>query len=170
MKKFFCIIFLAMLSGLVEAQTAPAGPVAPVPVREISGQLRLGGRPAPAGAPVSLRVVFNRDLIEADQEESVRTVTDASGKFSFHHLEALGSNAGKELFLVSAIYDGFRGGQQLADLTETRRGEVLLDLQRLSSHPAAPRSAPPAGQSSLPNGSRPCPGCCSLHASAPAQP
>ena len=153
MKKFLSIIFLAMLSVLVAAQTAPAGPVAAAPVREISGQVRLAGRPAPAGVPVSLRVVFNRDLIEADQQESVRTVTDASGKFAFHHLENLGSNAGKELFLVSAIYDGFRGSQQLADLTENQRGEVLLDLQRLTSHPAVPRTAAPAGQSSVPNGS-----------------
>ncbi len=138
MRKLLLISSLMLCSGFALGQ--PASAPQALPVREITGQVRLGGRPAPAGVVVSLRVVFNRDLIEADQEESVRTSTDVSGKFVFHHLENLG-NGGKDMFAVSTIYQGFMAGQQLVDLSENLRSDVVLDLQRISNTLAAPRAA-----------------------------
>lgn len=140
MRILFSIISAALLSAASAAQTTETPQ--PLPVREISGQVRLAGRPAPPGVPVSLRIAFNRELLEADQEESARATTDAGGKFTFGHVESLGKNGGKELFSVSAIYQGFRAEQQLVDLTENLRGEAVLDLDRLSNNAAAPRAAP----------------------------
>jgi|GEM_PF-961564 len=154
------ILCLGANAGLAAAQ---ANAMQAIPVREIVGEVRLAGRLAPKGVPVLLRVVFNRDLIEADQQEAIRTLTDASGKFAFHHLEALGENEGKELYQVSATYDGYLGGQQLMDLTESARGEVKLELPRIARTLPAGGSSSSAGKTtpagnkagaSAPNGTR----------------
>jgi len=130
----------ALLLGVAELRAVDAQQA--LVVREITGQVRLAGKPAPPGVTVSLRVAFNRELVEADLEEVAHTVTGVGGKFAFHHLENLGDNDGKELYSISAVTQGYRSAQQLADLTEVARGEVMLDLERVANSAASPRSAP----------------------------
>jgi tetratricopeptide (TPR) repeat protein len=133
-------LLCTLLFGLGGARAVGAQQV--LQMREITGQVRLAGKPAPPGVTVTLRVAFNRELVESDQEEVAHTVTTVGGKFAFRHLENLGDNEGKELYAISAVTQGYRAAQQLADLTEVARGDVLLDLERVTNSLASTRSAP----------------------------
>lgn len=117
----------ATLSAQPAAPQQPpaAAKPTPLPVRQITGTVLLGTRPAPSGITVTARVVFR----EGDTEPHiVQTKTDSAGKFAFEHLETLGANAGHENFAISAIYPGYDGDVKVVDLIESARGETTLEL------------------------------------------
>lgn len=120
----FLAALLLLISSYALAQTAQQQ----VPSRIITGQLKLGGRPAPAGVPVHLQIVFDGNQ-KSQNGESATATTDSSGRFSFDHLESLGKNHGQNLFSISAIQPGFEGTVKVVDLTEDTQGEVILDLR-----------------------------------------
>lgn len=98
------------------------------PARNITGQLKLGGRPAPAGVSVNLEIVFNGNQKSQNGDSAIAT-TDGNGRFSFDHLENLGKDHGQNLFSISAIQPGFEGAVKVVDLTENTHDEVTLDLR-----------------------------------------
>lgn len=124
----FCLglAVLLLMFPSVFAQTAQPQ----FPARQITGQLKLGARPAPAGVLVHLQIVLNGNQ-KSKNGESAEATTDSNGRFSFNHLESLGNNHGQNLFSISAIQPGFDGAVKVVDLTEDTHVEVTLDL-----HPA----------------------------------
>lgn len=140
MQRLAIIVVLALFPCLAFAQQAP-------PARQITGQIKLAGLPAPAGVPVALQIVLTGDP-KTSGSVVARTATDAQGRFTFDHLENVGSNHGQSFFEVSAIQPGFEGAVQVVDLRRTTQGEALLDLRPdfnlHSSRPVAPRAAPSA--------------------------
>lgn len=98
--------------------------------RDITGQVRIGGQPAPAGIPVVLQIVSSRYATSSDAAEVARTVTDKKGGFSFDHVEALGRNRGREFFAVSAQAEGYSQAFQVADLSFAAHGQVTLTLEK----------------------------------------
>jgi cytochrome c-type biogenesis protein CcmH/NrfG len=137
------IVLLASQPGL-QAQTASPAPQqppaaakpTPVPARQITGFVRLGNRPAPAGITVSARIVFRDD---EPHPTIVQAKTDSIGKFVLDHLETLGANQGRENFALSAIYPGYDGDVKVVDLTESPSGETTLELtpERTANRAAA---------------------------------
>jgi Tfp pilus assembly protein PilF len=125
---------LLLLAWPAEAQQAP-------PVRQITGQIKLAGRPAPAGVPVVLQLVLTGDP-KTSGTVVARTATDSQGRFTFDHLENAGKDQGKNFFEVSALQPGFEGGVRVVDLTEATREEVVLDLRPDFNAPSPAR--PPA--------------------------
>lgn len=122
----FCLFFAVLLLVFSSALAQTAQPQ--FPARNITGQLKLGGRPAPAGVPVRLQIVFDGNQ-KAENGESATATTDANGRFSFDHLENIGKNHGQNLFSISAIQPGFEGAVKVVDLTENTHDEVTLDLR-----------------------------------------
>lgn len=126
MRSFFSVA-LYLVAGLPavasgQSQTAVA--------RQITGQIRMAGQPAPAGVTVFLEIVSGRYATPANRPEAVRTVTDEKGRFTFNHLEALGRNGGREFFAVSAQPASYGQAYQVVDLTVASRGEANLVLQK----------------------------------------
>ena len=118
--------------------------VAQSPVtRDISGQVRVGSQPAPAGVPVILQIVSSRYATSSDGAEVARTVTDKKGGFAFDHLEALGHNRGHEFFGVSAQSPDDGGAFQVADLTFAAHGQVTLILEKEKEPASTPQDATP---------------------------
>jgi tetratricopeptide (TPR) repeat protein len=128
MRRFslFALLLIAT-SGLISS--VAQSPV----VRQIAGQVRLGGQAAPAGIPVVLQIVSSRYATPSNEAQVARTVTDRKGGFTFDHLETLGRNAGREFFAVSAQSPGYGRAFQVADLTFAARGEVTLVLEKAKS-------------------------------------
>jgi tetratricopeptide (TPR) repeat protein len=120
----FALCFVAGLSARASGQTETAG------AHEITGQVRLGGQPAPAGVSVALQIVSGRFTEPSHEPVIVRTVTDSKGMFTFNHLETVGQNSGREFFAVSAQSAGYGRAFQVIDLTLAARGEATLILQR----------------------------------------
>ncbi len=114
------------------------------PPRQITGRLKLGGRPAPAGVPVHVRIVFDNNH-KGQNVESTEAMTDSSGRFTFSHLENLGKDHGQNLFSISAIQPGFDGAVKVVDLTEDTQGEVTLDLRPVQVSRAAESSTASPG-------------------------
>jgi tetratricopeptide (TPR) repeat protein len=96
-------------------------------VRQISGQVMIGGEPAPAGLPVLLTIV-NQNAAAGGNFPLSRALTDASGKFVFEHLEAVGEK-GKEVFSLSAHFPAYKDGLVTVDLREFASQKVTLALQ-----------------------------------------
>jgi Tfp pilus assembly protein PilF len=135
MKHFFrhltVVIALALLSSLGVAQQA-------VSSRQITGQIKLAGKPAPAGVPVVLQLVLTGDPKTSGTVVN-HTATDKEGRFTFSHLENVGSQ-GQNIFEVSSIQPGFEGAVRVVDLTEAQQEDVVLDLRPdfASTAPARP--------------------------------
>src|SRR5690242_12148657 len=96
--------------------------------RQITGQVKLGDKPAPAGVPVVLQMVFTGEKDSGSQVG--QTITNAEGKFAFDRLELVGKNHGRNFFAVSAIQPGFEGAIEVVDLTSETHGEANLNLRR----------------------------------------
>jgi tetratricopeptide (TPR) repeat protein len=119
----------------------------PTTAREITGQVRLGAQPAPAGVVVTLEIVSGRYATPSNQAIVTRTVTDAKGRFAFPHLEAAGKNGGQEFFAVSAQSEGYASAFQVVDLTSVSRGDVNLILQKEAPQSEAGGGTPAATSS-----------------------
>jgi tetratricopeptide (TPR) repeat protein len=130
MRNLFTFALFFLLSSAVPAQQ-------PAPARQITGQIKLAGKPAPAGVPVVVQLVLTGDPKTAGTVVS-HTATDKEGRFAFDHLENAG-NQGQNYFEVSAIQPGFEGAVKVVDLTELTREDVVLDLR-----PDFNATAPPA--------------------------
>jgi len=131
MRSFF-LITLGLVAGLsanagAESQTGGG--------RQITGEVRMGGQPAPAGIAVALQIVSSRYATPGNGPVAIRTVTDDKGFFAFNHLEVLGHNGGQEFFAVSARPAGYALAYQVVDLTLASRGEAKLILQKQASEP-----------------------------------
>lgn len=96
--------------------------------RQITGQVKLGDKPAPAGVPVVLQMVFTGEKDSGSQVG--QTITNAEGKFAFDRLELVGQNHGRNFFAVSAIQPGFEGAIEVVDLTSETHGKANLNLRR----------------------------------------
>jgi Tfp pilus assembly protein PilF len=134
------VLALALLASPARAQQAP-------PVRQITGQIKLAGRPAPSGVPVVLQLVLTGDP-KTSGTVVARTATDSQGRFTFDHLENAGKEQGKSFFEVSAQQPGFEGAVRVVDLTEATREEVVLDLRPDFNAPS--RARPPSPSPSAP--------------------
>lgn len=120
----FVFVALFVVFGLVDS-------VAQSPLsRDVTGQVRIGGQPAPEGIPVVLQIVSSRYATSSEEAEVARTVTDKKGAFTFEHLESLGRNGGREFFAVSAQAAGYGRAFQVADLTFAAHGQVTLTLEK----------------------------------------
>jgi cytochrome c-type biogenesis protein CcmH/NrfG len=118
------VLLSSTLSPLVRGQGQPTT------VREITGLVRLGTQPAPAGVSVMLEIVSGRYATPSNRAVVERTVTDGKGRFAFEHLENAGQNGGQEFFAVTAQSPGYASAFQVVDLTLTPRGEATLVLQK----------------------------------------
>lgn len=158
MRSFFVVAF-CFIAGL---PAIASGQSQSVDARQISGQVRLGAQPAPAGVPVVLQIVSGRYITPTSEAVVVRTVTDSKGRFTFSQLEVVGQNSGREFFAVSAQSAGYARAYQVVDLTLTPRGEANLVLQKeapqqegagaVSGAGGARRSANPQAQQALDQG------------------
>jgi cytochrome c-type biogenesis protein CcmH/NrfG len=141
MQRLAVAVIFALSCSLVRAQQPQP------PARQITGQIKLAGRPAPAGVPVALQIVLTGDP-KTSGSVVARTTTDAQGRFTFDHLENVGNHHGQSFFEVSSIQAGYEGAVQVVDLTQTTQGTALLDLRPdfnlHSSKPASPGPAPAA--------------------------
>ncbi len=77
-----------------------------------------------------LQIVSSRYAAPAHEPEVARTATDSKGNFTFHRLEAIGQNGGREFFAVSARSPGYAMAYFVVDLTLAPRGEAKLVLQK----------------------------------------
>jgi tetratricopeptide (TPR) repeat protein len=139
------LLVLCFMAGL---STFASGQSQPPQARQITGQVRLGGQPAPAGVTIILQVVVGRFTAPTHEPELVRTITDAKGRFSFNGLETIGQNGGREFFAVSAKSPAFGLAYQVVDLTLSPREEVNLVLQKGSPQGEAGGAASDAAPSS----------------------
>lgn len=98
--------------------------------RQISGQVQVDGKPAPAGVFVILQIVGSKYATPSNEPELARAYTDKKGNFVFDKLEELGRNNGREVFAVSVHAAGYSSAVQVVDLTLVSRGEVTLDLHK----------------------------------------
>lgn len=126
--------FPAVALALLLAATLSFGQAQPSPSpgttsRQITGEVKLDGKPAPAGVSIELQIVFTGDPKTSGSEVG-RTTTNAQGKFAFDHLELVGKNQGRNFFAVSTIQPGFEGAIQVVDLTNETHGEAVLNLRR----------------------------------------
>jgi cytochrome c-type biogenesis protein CcmH/NrfG len=130
---FSCLIAVSMIvvfaSATAEAQN-PAPTITPPAERQITGTVKLAGQPAPKGLKVSLQIAFSPDD-KGSAREVAHTETDATGKFTFTHLELVGENEGKEAFAVSSVYPSYNGDVKVIDLTSETSGEANLTLSKL---------------------------------------
>ncbi len=133
--------FAAGLSALTSGQTQD------VKALQITGQVRMGGQPAPAGVPVILQIVSSRYATPSSEPEAARTTTDSKGRFVFDHLNTLGHNGGREFFAVSTHPPGYGLAYQVVDLTVELHGEATLILQKAEVSPQDPGSGPVASNS-----------------------
>ncbi len=129
------LYFAAALSVSASGQ-AQAGDVP-----QITGQVRMGGQPAPAGVPVILQIVSSRYATPSNEPEAARTLTDSKGRFVFDHLNVLGHNNGREFFAVSAHPEGYSLAYQVVDLVLELHGEATLILQKAEVLQQAPDGA-----------------------------
>jgi tetratricopeptide (TPR) repeat protein len=131
MRNFSILLLLLTASfGLASAQAGADSQNEVPSSRVITGQVRLGIQPAPAGVPVVLQIVSSRYAAPSHEAEVARTATDAKGKFTFNRLEAVGQNGGREFFAVSARSPGYAMAYFVVDLTLAPRGEANLVLQK----------------------------------------
>jgi tetratricopeptide (TPR) repeat protein len=135
------LFLLSLLAGFSAAVSGQSQPVAP---RQITGQVRLGGQPAPAGVTVVLQIVAGQFTAPTHEPELVRTATDAKGRFVFNRLEAFGHSGGREFFAVSARSAGFGPVYQVVDLTLSPHEEVSLILQKEAPQGEAAGAVPDA--------------------------
>jgi tetratricopeptide (TPR) repeat protein len=154
MGKFLAFLTLAALSGLAAGQSFSVTQSEASSGRQITGQVRLGGQPAPAGVPVILQIVSGKYVTPSGEAEIARVVTDANGRFSFEHLETKGGNGGREFFAVTAQSAGYAARSSVVDLTLAARGEAKLDLEKTANavaggDSAARRPLNPAAHESL---------------------
>ena len=144
----FVLCFAAGLSTFAAGQSQSAE------ARQITGQVLVGGQPAPAGVTIVLQIVAGRFTEPSSEPASVRTVTDSKGRFAFNGLEAIGQNAGHEFFAVSVKSAGYARAYQVVDLTRSPREEVSFVLQKESTRAEAAGSASyPAPPGTAPSGS-----------------
>jgi len=125
------VICLCLIPGLIRAQGH-------TPARQISGQVFIGGEPAPAGLPVLLTIATRQDAAARDNFPVARALTDAAGKFVFEHLEAVGSDKGREIFALSAHFPAYQDGLMLVDLREFAAQKVTLALKPELDSPESP--------------------------------
>ena len=142
------LFLLARFPGFASPHSGASGQNQSSTGRQITGQVRLGGQPAPAGVTVFLQIVSGRYVVPSVEAEVARTVTDSKGRFSFDRLEAVGHNGGREFFAVNAQSPGYSLTYQVVDLTLAPRGEANLVLQRES----LPREAAGAGADAATSG------------------
>ena len=146
-----CLLVVLLMSASAQAQNpAPAPAPTPPPVeRQITGTVKLADQSTPKGLRVTLQIAFSPGD-KGSGQEAAHTETDATGKFTFTHLELLGDNEGKEAFAVSAVFPGYNGDVKVVDLTSEPSGEADLFLRKLlpernpvnSRPPSAPAVAP----------------------------
>src|SRR5436305_11798162 len=98
--------------------------------REIRGQIRIDGKPAPQGVLVLLDLAPGLDSRNGAGEFG-QTITDSSGRFAFEHLLIMPEQPKR--FMVTVRYPGYRQATQVADLTGSPRAYVDLELQRDTS-------------------------------------
>jgi tetratricopeptide (TPR) repeat protein len=133
------LLLLAVCAAFVAApQSGWAGQNEASAGRQITGQVRLGGQPAPAGVPVILQIVSGKYVTPSGQAEIARVVTDANGRFTFEHLETKGGNGGREFFAVTAQSAGYAASSSVVDLTLAARGEANVDLEKIANDAGAP--------------------------------
>lgn len=148
---FFPAVFLAAVFSCA-AQMAPAGYD-----RQITGQVRIDGHPAPQGIQVLLDHSRGRDAsFSSGTGELNSTMTDSRGRFSFEHIDSDSRFSDGKTYVVTVRYAGYRTSSQIVDLTATPRGYVSLELQRDTSRdkPNVPGEGP-AGTVSARQPSRP---------------
>jgi Tfp pilus assembly protein PilF len=132
--RLLLIVIISLLCLDASSQTLPgSGGVA-----EISGVIRMEGRPAPQGIQVLLDIAPSRDQAVAGTGEVDRAMTDSSGRFIFPRVTALGRGNTK-LFSVTVRYPGYHDAFQIVDLTFSNHGYVNLDLHRSEPDKSGPR-------------------------------
>lgn len=136
MGNFLVFLTLALLPGMAASQGPSVIQGEASSGRQITGQVRLGGLPAPAGLPVILQIVSGKYVTPSGEAEIARVVTDANGKFTFEHLEKKGGNGGREFFAVTAQWAGYAASSSVVDLTLAARGEANLDLEKTAKDSA----------------------------------
>src|SRR5258708_11572710 len=99
-------LYLCLVPGLIRGQGQ-------TPARQISGQVVIGGEPAPAGLPVLLTIATRQDAAARDNFPVARALTDAAGKFVVEHLEGVGSDKGKEICALSSHFPAYQDGLML---------------------------------------------------------
>lgn len=119
---FLLYLCLAGSLSLIAAAQSPG--------RQISGQVQVDAKPAPAGVFVILQIVGGKYVTPADEPEIARAYTDKNGNFVFEHLEELGRNNGREFFAVTVRAAGYTAATQVVDLTLVSSAEITLDLRR----------------------------------------
>lgn len=135
------VLCLGTLGGNSAAAQMASGPRIAGPV-QITGVVRIAGRPAPEGVLVLLDVAPSRDQAVTAVGEVDRTLTDSAGRFMFQHLEAARRGSSK-LFAVTVRYPGYKDSFQIVDLTLATHGYVSLELHRDTSRD--PLNIPPEG-------------------------
>ena len=141
------LVLLAVAGRSISWAQAPGA-------RQITGQVRLGNQPAPAGVPVVLQIVSSRYATPSREAEVARTLTDRKGGFTFDHLETVGANGGREFFAVSAQWPGYERAAQVSDLTFAARGEVTLHLERAKERKPGETTADSASEAAAAGVSR----------------
>jgi len=156
MSRAFCLLSVLLLSaGFAAAQVGGTS-------RQISGQVRVDGRPGPQGIQVLLDRSRGRDSSFAGGSgEFGNIMTDAQGKFVFEHFDDDSRFGDGKIYVVSIRFPGYRSTHQIVDLTANPRGYVNFDLQRDTSRDApnipdeGPGGAISARQPSSPEARRP---------------
>lgn len=133
MGNYLAFLTLAALATLAAGQGSSVTQSDSLSGRQITGQVRLGGQPAPAGVPVILQIVSGKYVTPSGEAEIARVVTDANGRFTFEHVETKGGNGGREFFSVTAQSSGYAASSSVVDLTLAARGEANLDLEKISN-------------------------------------
>lgn len=131
MSRAFCLLSAILLSaGFAAAQVGGTS-------RQISGQVRVDGRPGPQGIQVLLDRSRGRDSSFAGGSgEFGNIMTDAQGKFVFEHFDDDSRFGDGKIYVVSIRFPGYRSAHQIVDLTANPRGYVNFDLQRDTSRDA----------------------------------
>src|SRR5215470_6640521 len=127
-----------LASSLAVAQRTPSQ-LSPI---EITGDVRIDGRPAPPGVLVLLDFSSSQNSPPVGTGELGRTMTDSGGRFKLAAAPA--DNPGRRLvFAVTAHYPGYSDASAVLDLTSMPRGHVMLDMHRDTSKDVP--SVPPGG-------------------------
>ena len=116
------LLYLAVSISLMAAAQAGS--------RQISGQVQVDAKHAPAGVFVILQIVGGKYVNPSGEPEVARAYTDKNGNFAFQHLEELGRNNGREFFAVSVRAAGYTAAVQVVDLTLVSSAEITLDLHK----------------------------------------
>jgi len=123
-RAFYLLSAFLLLTGFAAAQSGGTS-------RQISGQVRVDGRPGPQGIQVLLDRSRGRDTSFAGGAgEFGNIMTDAQGKFVFEHFDDDSRFGDGKIYVVSVRFPGYLSAHQIVDLTANPRGYVNFDLRR----------------------------------------